>query len=56
LIAAQNQRSLSAEAIRLLEQAIAAQEQPPKVLPTPIAGAFPITDEWLDKAKREGRA
>jgi predicted transcriptional regulator len=55
-LAQRNQRTLSAEAISLLEQAVAAQEQPLRTLPRPVVGNFPITDEWLNQAKNEGRA
>jgi plasmid stability protein len=55
-LAQRNQRSLSAEAVDLLEQALAAQEAPPRVLPAPFVGAFPITDDWLDQVKNAGRA
>jgi plasmid stability protein len=56
VLAQRNRRSLSEEAARLLEQAIAAQTPLASQAPTPFAGAFPLSDEWLDLAKNEGRA
>ena len=55
-LAQRNQRSLSAEVIDLLEQALAEQDQAALTMPAPLVGTFPITSEWLDKAKNEGRA
>jgi plasmid stability protein len=55
-LAQRNRRSLSAEAIWLLEQALAAQEKDAHWLPKPLEGAFPLSDEWLQNAKNEGRA
>lgn len=56
LLAQRNGRSLSAEAASLIEQALAAQTQPIGELPVPFVGAFPLTDEWLNRAKNESRA
>lgn len=56
LLAQRNRRSLSAEASSLIEQALVAQEHGVRNLPVPLAGTFPLTDEWLDSAKNEGRA
>ena len=56
VLAQRNRRSLSEEAAHLLEEAIAAQMPLAAQPPTPFAGAFPLSDEWLDKAKSEGRA
>ena len=56
LLAQRNRRSLSDEASSLLEQALAAQMHGVHDLPTPLVGAFPLTDEWLNSAKNEGRA
>ena len=56
LLAQHNRRSLSAEASRLIEQALVAQEHDVHDLPVPLVGAFPLTDEWLNSAKNEGRA
>lgn len=56
LLAQRNRRSLSEEAAHLLEEAIAAQMPLAVQPPTPFVGAFPLSDEWLDQAKNEGRA
>ena len=56
VLAQRNRRSLSEEAARLLEEALAAQMPLAAQPPTPFTGAFPLSDEWLDKAKSEGRA
>ncbi len=56
VLAQRNRRSLSEEAARLLEQAIAAQVPLASQAPIPFAGAFLLSDEWLDNAKSEGRA
>ncbi len=50
--AAKNKRTIIEETIHLLEIALAAEQAE---LPTPIQGKFLLTDEWIDKAKREGR-
>lgn len=52
--AARHHRSMTREAIALLEQGLglARQVQEP---PAPYRGQFPLTDEFIDKAKREGR-
>ena len=56
VLAQRNRRSLSEEAAHLLEEAIAAQMPLAVQMPTPFAGAFPLSDEWLDQAKSEGQA
>lgn len=56
VLAQRNRRSLSEEAAHLLEEALAAQMPLAAQPPTPFTGAFPLSDEWLDTAKREGRA
>lgn len=56
LLAQRNRRSLSDEASSLLEQALAAQNYGVHDLPTPFVGAFPLTDDWLTDAKKDGRA
>jgi plasmid stability protein len=47
-------RSMTKEAISLLEQAL---NQPPQVRepPAPYKGHFPLTESFIDQAKREGR-
>jgi plasmid stability protein len=56
-LAARNKRSMTKEALYILEIALneAEDEQSP-ILPEPFQGSFLLTDEWIDKAKREGRA
>lgn len=56
VLAQRNRRSLSEEAAHLLEEAIAAQMPLAAQPPTPFAGTISLSDEWLDKAKSEGRA
>lgn len=56
LLAQRNRRSLSAEASSLIEQALAAQMDAVCELPVPLVGTFPLTDEWLNGVKNEGRA
>jgi len=54
--AKQNRRSLAKEALILLETVLASEEENKIELPQPFAGQFLLTEEWLDQAKREGRA
>lgn len=54
--AAQNRRRLTKEALALLEAALADKAQPEVVLLLPFKGRFRISNEWIDMAKREGRA
>ena len=53
--AEKNRRSMTKEAIALLELGL--QTGPPtrRELPPPIDLGFPLTDEFLERAKREGR-
>ncbi|MGQ0655708.1 MAG: FitA-like ribbon-helix-helix domain-containing protein [Betaproteobacteria bacterium] len=53
--AAQHRRSMTKEALALLEQALAAPAEQPKA-PPPFRGRFALTDKFLDEAKRKGRA
>jgi hypothetical protein len=53
--ALRNRRSLSEEAACLLGEALAAQVPLAAQPPSPFTGVFPLSDEWLDKAKNEGR-
>ena len=52
--AARHHRSLTKEALALLEEALAL---PPRTVqrPRPFAGRLPLTQEILDRAKAEGR-
>lgn len=52
--AAQNHRSMTQQAIFILEQGVRrARPIPPY---KPYKGAFPLTDDFINRAKREGRA
>jgi len=54
--AARNRRSLTKEALVILEMALSGTNATGGTeLPTPFKGRFRLTDEWLDQAKREGR-
>ena len=53
--AAQNSRSMTKEAIYLLEEALFDEMPAHLKLPTPFQGTFLLTDEWLDQAKRDGK-
>jgi plasmid stability protein len=52
--AAQHHRSMTKEAIALLERGLESNQtvQEP---PAPYKGKFPLTGKLIDKAKREGR-
>lgn len=52
--AARHHRSMTKEAITLLEKGLALDEEV-REPPTPYKGKFPLTDGFVDKAKREGR-
>jgi len=54
--AARNKRSMTKEALLLLETALNEGGEEPFVLPEPIQGTVLLTDEMIDNAKREGRA
>jgi plasmid stability protein len=50
--AARDHRSLNKEVIALLEEALAGRRAE---LPDPIAAAFPLTPDWLERAIARGR-
>jgi plasmid stability protein len=54
--AARNRRSLTKEALVILETALSGTNtsEGPET-PMPFKGRFLLTDEWIDQAKREGR-
>jgi hypothetical protein len=52
--AARHHRSMTKEALALLEQGLGAHAPEAKVWP-PFKGRFALTDRFLDKARREGR-
>jgi len=47
-------RSMAKEVITILEQALGAGEG--RSYPNPVKMAFPLTDEFINKAKRWGRS
>jgi hypothetical protein len=57
-ISARHRRSMTQEALMMLEDALIREEAANKgyrELPPPVKGPFPLTEEFLDWAKREGR-
>lgn len=52
--AARHHRSMTKEVVALLEQAFGQAQRHAKFAP-PFKGRFPVTDEFMDRAKREGR-
>lgn len=50
-----NRRSMNQEVLVLLERSLGEETAEPP-LPPPLEGAFPIDDEWLWRAREEGRA
>lgn len=52
--AARNHRSMTKEVIALLERGLELEEEI-KELPAPYQGRFRLTDDFVDRAKREGR-
>jgi plasmid stability protein len=52
--AARHHRSMTREAIALLERGLALDEEV-REPPAPYKGRFPLTDALVDRAKREGR-
>ena len=53
--AEKNRRSMTKEAIALLETALEGKPAAIRALPEPLELGFPLTDEFLDRAKRAGR-
>lgn len=51
-----NRRSMNQEIIILLEQSTAEEIPAVPLIPRPLRGAFPIDDEWLERAREGGRA
>lgn len=47
-------RSMAKEAVTILEDALG--RSPERTYPPPVKLAFPLTDEFLNKAKRWGRS
>ena len=50
--AEQHNRSVNKEVITILETSVTEFEQ---ALPPLVKGAFPVTQDWLDEARRAGR-
>lgn len=54
--AARNRRSMTKEALYLLEVALIEEEEAqPRPMPVPIKGTVLLTDEMINSAKQEGR-
>ena len=54
--AAKHHRSLSKEALAIIEEVLEGGDTSSVELPRPFKGRFPLTDELLQRARREGRA
>jgi plasmid stability protein len=52
--AVRNHRSMSQQVVAILERHLA--DAQPQSYPPPVRVAFPMTDEFLNKTKRRGRA
>jgi len=52
--AARHHRSMTKEVLVVLERALN-EEAPPQEVPPPFKGRFTLTDEFIDRARREGR-
>jgi plasmid stability protein len=52
--AARHHRSMTMEALVVLERALSEEEPPPEV-PPPFRGRFTLTDKFIARARREGR-
>ncbi len=50
--AGQHHRSVNKEVITILEDSVTPSGY---TLPPPVKGAFPVTQDWLDEARRTGR-
>ena len=58
-LAVRHRRSMAKEALMLLEEALDAsarsEAKPAKRLPRPVKRRFPLTDDFIKRARREGR-
>ena len=52
--AKENRRSMTQEALVLIESGLGLRRS--WTPPPPVKGKKPLTDEWIDRAKREGYA
>jgi len=53
-VAHRHHRSMAKEVVNILEDALGTSTE--RTYPPPVKLAFPLTDEFLNKAKRWGRA
>jgi len=51
--AARHRRSMTQQALLILEEGLGLK--PPAEPPPPVRGAFPLTQDWLDRARHAGR-
>jgi len=51
--AKRHHRSMNKHVIALLSDALGVTEEERAI--TPVRGRFPLTDEWLSRARQEGR-
>jgi hypothetical protein len=58
-VASRHRRSMAKEALVLLEEALEGAQPSAhargRTLPRPFKGRFPLTDEFVNRARREGR-
>ena len=52
--AARHHRSMTKEVLALLDRVLS-EEDHPNEIPPPFKGRFALTDEFIDRARREGR-
>jgi hypothetical protein len=52
--AERHRRSMTQQALVILEEALGLRPWPEP--PAPFRGRFPLTQDWLDRARRDGRA
>lgn len=52
--AARSHRSMTKEVLAIIERALGEETAPPKA-PPPFKGRFALTDEFIARARREGR-
>jgi len=49
-------RSMNGEALMILEEGLSKMSRPATKLPPPVNLGFPVTADFINKAKRKGRA
>ena len=52
--AARSHRSMTKEVLAIIERALG-EEVPPAKVPPPFKGRFALTDDFIGRARREGR-